>query len=64
MIHVLEPSRNAHVDLCHALMVALDDGAYRGKINYQRIPGLMKMAAARDCNVVRFMLEEILRVTR
>ena len=64
MIHVLEPSRNAHVDLCHALMVALDDGAYRGKIDYQRIPGLMKMAAARDCNVVRYMLEMILRLTR
>ena len=64
MIHVLEPSRNAHVGLCHALMVALADGAYRGRIDYQSIPGLMKMASTSDCNVVRYMLEMILRLTR
>ena len=64
MIHVLEPSRNAHVDLCHALMLALDDGAYRGRIDYQRISGLMQMAATHDCNVVRCMLEKVLEMTR
>ncbi len=64
MIHVLEPSRNAHSELCQALTLALVDGADRGKIDYVRIPGLIEMANARDCNVVRFMLEEILRVTR
>ena len=64
MIHVLEPSQTAHTDLCQALTLALVDGADRGKIDYLRIPDLIEMANARDCNVVRFMLEEILRKTR
>ena len=64
MIYVLEPSRNAHVDLCHALMLALDDGAYRGRIGYGHISGLMEIAATHDCNVVRSMLEKVLWMTR
>ena len=60
MIVNLPKSVHAHVDVLSSIFLALRDGVIRGRINHEKVEGLIAIASRSDLNVCRNMLEAIL----